>query len=130
MPYIPRDRRQGIADAKLRVATVLTSAGESMSGTESIRTLLSACKRVFFARMPGESNLEYFDRVCRDAQMPQQTYCGAVATPRIVDVMHGPAYTPEPHLRQAEIDAQPTPCSMPWDGKGAFWRQHGNTEPF
>lgn len=28
-----------------------------------------------------------------------------------------------PHLRQAEIDAQPTLVSMPWDGKGVFWRQ-------
>jgi len=130
MGYVNHARCKEVDDAKLRVATVLTTACESMSGTESIRTLLSACKRVFFARMPGESNLEYFDRVCRDAQMPQQTYCGAVAAPRIVDVMHGEPYAPEPHLRQAEIDAQPTPCSMPWDGKGAFWRQHGNTESF
>ncbi len=30
---------------------------------------------------------------------------------------------PRPHLRQAEIDAQPTLKSMPWDGKGVFWRQ-------
>ncbi|WP_322997940.1 hypothetical protein [Castellaniella sp.] len=29
----------------------------------------------------------------------------------------------KPHLRQAEIDAQPTLKSMPWDGKGVFWRQ-------
>lgn len=32
-----------------------------------------------------------------------------------------------PHPRQAEIDAQPTLVSMPWDGKGVYWRQ-GNVE--
>lgn len=30
---------------------------------------------------------------------------------------------PRPHLRQDEIDAQPVLKSMPWDGKGVFWRQ-------
>lgn len=32
-----------------------------------------------------------------------------------------------PHPRQAEIDALPTQVSMPWDGRGVFWRQ-GNAD--
>lgn len=118
MPYTTYERRKAVDDARLRVAIVLTTAGEPMEGNESLRTLMGACKRLFFPWLPGEDPVDYLDRVCESAARAKGEYCGQKVEPYIVNLMTRPEYRPERHLRAADIDSLPDQVSMPGVGNG------------
>jgi hypothetical protein len=114
------EARKKITAAKLRVAILLTSAGEPMTGDESVRTLIGACRRLFFPPMPGEANAAYFDRVCDRVSSSSPVYRGEVVKPFVVNKMERPLWTwPAPsNPRAAMMDDLPHPISMHGVGNG------------
>lgn len=84
------------------------------SGAISRGRVMAALLAAGYAPAPGESDDALYQRFLAGTDhhraAPRQM---AAFRPLVV----------RPHPRQAEIDAQPTPVSMPWDGKGVFWRQ-------
>jgi hypothetical protein len=105
-----------------------------MAGTESMRTLMGACKRLFFPWMSGEDTVDYFNRVCESAARAKDRYCGEVVQPFVVNLMKRDkieaSRLPTGNPRMDDMDSLPHQISMPWDGKGAYWRQHGDTDHF
>lgn len=122
MPYVTYSRRKEVDDARLRVAIVLTSAGEPMTGTESVRTLMGACKRRFFPWLPGEDPVVYFNRVCDSAAHAKGEYCGRKVAPYIVNRMTREEMSrpriPSGNPRMDDIDSLPAPISMHGVGNG------------
>lgn len=120
MSYVNHARRKEVDDARLRVAIVLTSAGEPMKGTESLRTLMGACKRLFFPWLPGEDPVVYFNRVCESAARAKGEYCGEKVQPHVVDRMKLKAWSwpASSNPRTAMMDDLPHLISMHGVGNG------------
>lgn len=122
MTMDPKDRMK-LQEAKLRVAKMLQDQGEAVNGYESVQFLITACTRRFGGRHVNESSREYFDRIADAAPRPKVKYVGEKVEPHIVDLMHRPAYKPEPHLRAADIDALPNQIGTTGSriGNGIIW---------
>jgi hypothetical protein len=88
------------------------------SGAMSRGRVMAALLAAGYAPSPGESDDALYRRFLAG------TECHRAAPRQMAK------FTPlkvRPHPRQVEIDALPTPVSMPWDGKGVYWRQ-GNAD--
>lgn len=125
MPYVTYARRKELGDARLRVAIVLTAAGEPMTGSESMRTLMGACKRRFFPWLPGEDTVVYFNRVCESAARAKDRYCGEKVQPYIVDRMKldkiEASRLPTGNPRMDDMDSLPHQISVGGVGNGVNW---------
>ena len=84
------------------------------SGAMSRGRVMAALLAAGYAPVPGESDDALYRRFLAGTERHR-------AAPRQLG-----KFTPlvtKPHPRQAELDALPRLISMPWDGKGVFWRQ-------
>lgn len=120
MPYVIYARRKELGDARLRVAIVLTAAGEPMTGYESLRTLTGACKRLFFPWLPGEDVVAYFNRVCDGVARAKGEYRGEKVQPPVVDRMKLQAWSwpASSNPRAAMMDDMPHQITMHGIGNG------------
>lgn len=111
-------KRLMLGESKLRAASALQAAGESVNGYEPVQFLLTACTRRFGPRYVGESSTEYFNRCGDLSPKPRTKYRGEIVRPFIVDLMKRPEWHPHPHLRAAEIDALPRQIGTTGSGIG------------
>lgn len=121
MSFNRAGHRAELNHVKSKIARALTEAGEQSYGHETVEALSVRASRVFGPRLPGERTIEYFYRV--SGKTPKRASSGQVALPNQFRPMQRREIEPSriPHLRQAEIDAQPTLVNMPWDGTGVSW---------
>ena len=108
-------------EAKIRrqVVTALIDAGAGLTAWASNAQIALAIERhAGVTRAPDEGTVGFYTRVL-EAGIHRAR--GQVAGPPYRPPFR--EYKPVPHLRQAEIEAHPTPISMPWDGRSVDYRQ-------
>lgn len=100
------------AELRLRKMWILGSHNQGVSR----KLMMLSLSLAGYEQRSGESDLKFYARFVKQtedipttAQKPKSVKTKKLQTPR--------------HFRQDEIDALPVLISMPWDGKGVFWRQ-------